>query len=297
MQFKQVEAFRAIILTGSMTAAARELHTSQPNISRLIAQLERHTGFALFTRVAGRLAPTPEARAFFRDVERAFVGLQDIKASANNIRKQGTGHLRIAAVPSIALTIMPNVLKAFARKFPKTRVSLYVGDSGTVAQWVASSYCDVGISAYVDEMPGMNSERFDTLQGVCVVYKDHPLARVKRPVKIKDFRGESFISLHSGDGTRRNIDALFSAYEEDYRTMYYECRYAVAICNMVGLGMGISIVNPLVAENCLHMGIVVKPLEPRVAFSYFILSSTVHVTSTLALEIHSILREELQKHK
>ncbi len=297
MQFKQVEAFRAIILTGSMTAAARELHTSQPNISRLIAQLERHTGFSLFSRVAGRLTPTPEARAFFRDVERAFVGLQDIKASARNIRRQGIGHLRIAAVPSIALTLMPGVMKIFAEKFPETRLSLYVGDSGTVAQWVTSSYCDVGISAYVDDMAGMSHERIDTLQGVGVVPKNHSLARLKRPLKIRDFKGQSFISLHSGDGTRRHIDALFVNLDEDYRKMYYECRFAAAICNMVGLGMGISIVNPLVANSCKHMGIVVKDLEPKVQFSYYILTSTIHVTSTLALEIHEILKRELKRIK
>jgi len=46
VNFKQVEAFRAVMLSGSMTAAAEALHTSQPNISRLIAQLERLNGFS-----------------------------------------------------------------------------------------------------------------------------------------------------------------------------------------------------------------------------------------------------------
>src|SRR5690625_2462573 len=89
MHFKQLEAFRAVMLTGSMSAAVREIHTSQPNISRLIAQLEMHTGFKLFERVAGRLLPTPEDQAFFRDVDRAFISLKDIKISAKNIAQQG----------------------------------------------------------------------------------------------------------------------------------------------------------------------------------------------------------------
>lgn len=58
MNFKQVEAFRAVMLSGSMTAAAEALHTSQPNISRLIAQLERLNGFSLFERIGSRLVPT-----------------------------------------------------------------------------------------------------------------------------------------------------------------------------------------------------------------------------------------------
>ncbi|HVL77579.1 MAG TPA: LysR family transcriptional regulator, partial [Noviherbaspirillum sp.] len=44
MNLKEVEAFRAVMLTGSMTAAAQQMHTSQPNISRLIARLEKSLG-------------------------------------------------------------------------------------------------------------------------------------------------------------------------------------------------------------------------------------------------------------
>lgn len=61
MNYKQIEAFRAVMLTRSMTEAAAQLHTSQPNISRVIGQLEREAGFRLFERVGNRLAPTDEA--------------------------------------------------------------------------------------------------------------------------------------------------------------------------------------------------------------------------------------------
>ncbi|MCQ9617517.1 LysR substrate-binding domain-containing protein [Paenalcaligenes niemegkensis] len=172
-----------------------------------------------------------------------------------------------------------------------------VGDSGAVAQWVASSYCDLGISAYVTEMPGMGSTKIETLQGVCVVPEGHPLASVDRAITIDDFEGHPFIALPLGDGTRRNIDAVFNAHGEDFRPIFYECPYAAAICMMVGLGMGVSIVNPLVAKSCLHTGIVVKPLVPQVAFSYYILSSSFHLSSELALDIHHIVEQELRRNK
>jgi DNA-binding transcriptional LysR family regulator len=70
MNLKHIEAFRAVMLAGSMTAAAKELFTSQPNISRLITQLERETGLLLFQRSGVRLIPTSEGNAFFREVER-----------------------------------------------------------------------------------------------------------------------------------------------------------------------------------------------------------------------------------
>lgn len=294
MNFKQVEAFRAIILSGSMTAAAREMHTSQPNISRLIAQMERHVGFHLFERVSGRLIPTPEAEALFRDVERAFVGLDAIRKSAQGIRNQGIGHLRIAAVPSMALTIVPEVMQQFSAEYPDVRVSLHVSDSVAVTQWTASRYCDTGVSSYVPDTAGIKATLVDTFQGVCIVPPGHRLAEKRSPVTIRDFRGEHFLSLPAGDGTRRAIDALFAQSGDDARIEAYECPYAAAICMMVGRGMGVSIVNPLVAAHFMHTGIVVKPLAPQSPFPCYILTSTQAPTSQLAMHFNMLLTNALR---
>src|SRR3546814_9943279 len=125
MNFKQVEAFRAVMLSGSMTAAAESLHTSQPNISRLVAQLERSAGFKLFERVAGRLLPTAEGAALFADVERAFIGLHSLERSAQNIRLAGTGRLRIAAVPLLSLNVLPRVVRRFRQEKPEVAIQLH----------------------------------------------------------------------------------------------------------------------------------------------------------------------------
>lgn len=91
MKMQHIEAFRAVMLTGSMTQAARQLHTSQPQISRLIGQLENLTRFPLFDRGSGRLVPTPDGARFFQEVEKAFVGLAGLEASAAGIRSAPAG--------------------------------------------------------------------------------------------------------------------------------------------------------------------------------------------------------------
>src|SRR5256885_16706891 len=67
MNFKQLEAFQAIMLSGSTTGAAERLGLSQPGISRLLAQLEQDLGLRLFIREKGRLVPTQEAEALLHD--------------------------------------------------------------------------------------------------------------------------------------------------------------------------------------------------------------------------------------
>lgn len=123
MKFKQIEAFRTVVQTGSMTTAAEALHTSQPNISRLIAQLEDAADFSLFMRVSGRLQLTDEGAGaeLFRDVERAFIGLRSLQDSADQIRRSGTGRLRVGAAPSIALTTMPEGHPALSRDASERR--------------------------------------------------------------------------------------------------------------------------------------------------------------------------------
>ena len=63
LRFRQLQAFHAIVETGTVTRAAEQLGISQPGISNLLAQLERETRFKLFERSKGRLIPTPEAGA------------------------------------------------------------------------------------------------------------------------------------------------------------------------------------------------------------------------------------------
>ena len=112
MNFKQIETFRAVMLTGSMTAAAQQLHTSQPNVSRVIGKLESEIGFELFDRLAGRVVATKGGDALFREVERAFVGLDSLSESAQAIRHAGVGTLRIAAAASISVSVIPAARKS-----------------------------------------------------------------------------------------------------------------------------------------------------------------------------------------
>jgi DNA-binding transcriptional LysR family regulator len=86
VNLRQIEAFRAIILHGTMTAAADQLRTSQPSISRLIAELEPATKLKLFERRAGRITPPEEGLAFYYEVEQSFTGLEHLAQAAHDIR-------------------------------------------------------------------------------------------------------------------------------------------------------------------------------------------------------------------
>jgi DNA-binding transcriptional LysR family regulator len=97
MNLRQLEVFRAVIETGSVTRAADRLHVTQPAASKMLAQFERELGFLAFTRVRKRLTPTPEATAVYREVERTFASIDYLERFASDLRGMRQGRIVLGA--------------------------------------------------------------------------------------------------------------------------------------------------------------------------------------------------------
>ncbi|WP_417582612.1 LysR family transcriptional regulator [Nitrincola sp.] len=107
---RQIEAFREVVLNGSLTAAALTLDISQPAVSRMIKDLSDELGLTLFTREKGRMTPTHEALTLFQEVERSFIGFEKIRHAAKQLQELQSGRLRIAAMPALGGSMIPEVV-------------------------------------------------------------------------------------------------------------------------------------------------------------------------------------------
>ncbi|PZN94185.1 MAG: LysR family transcriptional regulator [Hyphomicrobiales bacterium] len=291
MNLRQVEAFRSIMLRGSMTAAAVELRTSQPSISRLIAELETEIGLKLFERAAGRLRPTAEGLSFYREVERSFIGLDNLSHAARDIRAFGTGRLRIAAMPVMALGFIPRCIRRFKERFPNAIISLQMGHDGTVTRWMSSSYCDIGFVANVIDIPAVEHHSLYTIAGVCALPPGHRLAELEQ-IRPRDLEGESFISLSLEDGARARVDRAF---EEAgvRRQLVLETPFSAAICALVEQGLGVGIVNPIAADDYKRTGIAFRPFKPDVMFHGHAMYSKHQRDNPLIEGFMAVVRTEL----
>ena len=113
MNFRHVEVFFAVMTCGTVTEAARQLGVSQPSVTTTIQQAEARLGIRLFQREGGRLVPTAEARILFEEAERAHDALAAFRALASRLRLGEGGHVRIAAVPSLSLELLPDAIARF----------------------------------------------------------------------------------------------------------------------------------------------------------------------------------------
>lgn len=101
MNLRQLEVFYSVMKAGTVSGAARQLHVSQPNVTRILSHTETQLGFPLFERVKGRLIPTKEALLLAPEAEKVYQQLGQFKNLTNRI-KAGEKHLIIGAPPILA---------------------------------------------------------------------------------------------------------------------------------------------------------------------------------------------------
>jgi DNA-binding transcriptional LysR family regulator len=232
--------------------------------------------------------PTEEGQAFYREVERSFIGLKSLESAAKSIREFGTGRLRVAAAPSYSLGFLPRVLRQFLAEVPSATVSVHTNSSTSVEHWTASQFCDIGLASLVSDDTSVVVERLADMKAVCVLPPGHHLA-AKARVFPADLQGESFVSVSPGDGKRQRIDQVFED-AQVARKLHVETQYGAAMCTMVGLGLGVSLVSPLVARDYLHTGLIVRPFVSDLTFPTYLLSSPHRPLSLLAKQFAALLK-------
>lgn len=269
MNVRQIEAFRAVMTTGSVTRAGERLSISQPAVSQLIAQFERHCGFRLFERQGSKIAPTREAQALFSEVERMFVGVGQIARVATALRDQSWGALSIAAFPAIARRVVPDILWSFCRDRPDTRFRIESMRSRSLIDAVAAQHVDVGFSFLPSDRPEVESTHLHRLRGLCILPTHHRLAG--RPhIDARDLADEEFISLGPQDHSRFVIDRIFDE-RRIQRRLRIEVGQSETAFSFVGAGAGVAVVDPISAYNNTNPAVVIRPFSPAVEFDIWLI--------------------------
>ena len=99
---RQLRAFHAVMVTGSIGAAAERLNLTQPAISKQLSGLEHALDIRLFNRRSGRATtPTQEGVDYYKAIETTIAGLEDLAPIARTIRAGGRKRIRFAATPPV----------------------------------------------------------------------------------------------------------------------------------------------------------------------------------------------------
>jgi DNA-binding transcriptional LysR family regulator len=113
MNYRHVEVFFAVMTSGTVTQAARQLNVSQPSVTTTLKQAEAKLGIQLFLREGGRLVPTEEAKLLYEEAARAHEALEALRMLAKRLEIGRGGHVRIAAVPTVCMQLLPDAIERF----------------------------------------------------------------------------------------------------------------------------------------------------------------------------------------
>lgn len=262
--FRQIDAFRTVISTGSVTEAATLLGVSQPAISRLLADFETELGFALFHRQGRILIPTEEARLLVHEVRQAVSGMEHIKHAAEAIGTYGHSTLRLVTAPVFSSVMMPDMIAKFAKAFPNVALSLEIEANDDTAAWLVSHSHDFGLSTSEAGDPTLTHHVLTEQHALAVVPEGHRLA-AQAQIRPEYMRGESFVSYARGSRFRHAIDAVFDG-QGIVRNCLYETRTTQSICHLVARGLGVSVVAATEAQLRGDAGCVIRTFDAPLTF-------------------------------
>jgi DNA-binding transcriptional LysR family regulator len=277
ISLRHLEVFRAVMTTGSVTAAAVLLRTSQPTASRELARFESLVQIKLFERVRGRLLPTAPALILFDEVRRSYLGLERVINLAASMRQFEQGQLAIICLPTFSQTLLPIVCREFLRQFPAVSVNITSQESPLLEEWLTAQRHDIGLTETLIAPQATRRSPLFSDDMVCVLPHGHPLL-AKAILTPPDFAGQPFINLSVFDIYRQQLDGVFERHGIE-RRVALETASASSVCAMVRQGLGLAIVNPLTAIDEVGRGLHLRRFSESIPFTVSLIRPEHRATS------------------
>ena len=292
LNLRQIEAFRAVMLTGSVVGAARLMSVTQPGVSRTIGLMELRIGYSLFERRGRRLVPTPEAEALYREIEHLYGSIERISQVAQDIRFQRAGALRVATLPALAQWLVPRAIARFLSSRPNVTVFVQSLPSRQIAELVSTRQFDVGIVELPLSRPAIEIEPLEPVPSMAVMPAGHRLAS-RRQISLKDLDGERMVMLSQHSFVRYQMDEAFSTLGVAPNVVLETPSSSIA-CALVAAGAGITLVSKWTAVPFAGPDLVVRPVKEAIASRHAIIFPQITTRMLLSDAFAKDLREEIR---
>lgn len=268
MELRQLEAFAAVMSTGSVTAAGRLLGRSQPAISRLLQELEAEIGYALFARSGPRVTPTEQGFLLYDDVERALSSLRQIRDRAEEIARGQAQPLLPAATSALAAGLVPDALKRIephANLAP--RIELRSASPERVVHAVLSGAAQLGATSLPLEHRGLTVHWIGQAPCVVALPENDPAAR-HEVVPVAELAGRRVITMANPYRLRRRLDAALG-----HAAGAIETNSSVNALAAVRAGLGVSVLEPITAYGAPMAGVAIRPIDLDIPFFFGVITS------------------------
>lgn len=259
MNLSQLQAFLALVDTGSFTDAANAISLTQSAVSHALAALESELGVTLVERNRkGIVALTIAGQKIIPHVRVLLSKVEAIEQEAKAANDEAAGKLRLGNMFCLCPGLLASVLTSFQQQYPDVDVVLFEGTLQEVEEWIESGIVDLGFVPLPAK--GVDSTLI-TLDELCVAVTPGHRLHAQSAVSSGDLSGEKFIMPRNDECSFQLMERAGVERSQIRSSIRYQTSDSATIVAMVREGLGITILPRMMLPTKLE-GIVALPLDP-----------------------------------
>ena len=252
MDLHKLRTFRAVIETGSFTAAGEKVLLSQGHVSGHIKDLEQTYGVRLFDRRGRTVQLTEAGRILDRYAQRLFGLAQEVEHALDEYKGLLSGELVAGASTTPGTYLMPQVLGLFHERYPQIELDLVIGNSRQIQERVLAGEVEVAVIGQAPVFDVLDARPFVDDEIVPIASPRHPLAR-RQAIAPGELSEHEFIMREDGSSTRQTTLRALEASGVRVKRMM-ELGSNSAVVRAVAANLGISFLSKFAVETEVALG-------------------------------------------
>ncbi|MEN5065576.1 LysR family transcriptional regulator [Achromobacter aegrifaciens] len=243
MDFRQLRQFVVLATELNYRRAAARLHMTQPPLSVAIKRLETEIGADLFERDRLGVRLTVAGGAFLREAKRLLEGADAALQTARDAAEGRMGALRVCAVPSAALNLLPRILPEFTQRFPHIRLRLTSGSTVGILAGLQRGELDAAfLVPPASGVPGIAITGLQRERLALAVPAGHRVAGMKS-ARLSDLSDETLVTLAHSDSPGFAGEIVAACQRAGFHPrVLQESSHALISLPLIAAGLGVAIV-------------------------------------------------------
>jgi DNA-binding transcriptional LysR family regulator len=259
LRFRHLSLLLAIDEHRNLHRAAQAVHLAQPSATKLLRDLEKVFGFAMFERLPRGMHPTALGLEVVRFARRALGHLERFAQDVDSKRVGGDGQLVIGADSGTASALVARAIAELKTRRPLLVIRFLHGSDDAIFALLLESRIDLAVGCFCNPMQG-NAIEYERLgeEVLCMVVRPrHPLAAVGR-VDLKMLKSCTWILPPSSDPLRQTIEQELGQLDRNVCQNVIECASSVATSQLLQASDSIAMMTESSVKDPLHAGLLVR---------------------------------------
>ncbi len=210
MELRDLRSLVGISEAGSLSAAARLLHLTQPALTSSLQRLEAELGVKLVERHSRGSSLTDEGRYVLQKAYDVIHDIAEIKSVVQNLAEEPIGDVRLGLPTTVAGGLIPELLPLLQARYPQIRLYVVEAMSGVLSEQLQLGMLDLAVLYDIQPMAGLRSEPILHERLCLIVPKAHPLATRMR-VRLEEVSRLRLVLPSANHSIRKHIESSFRA--------------------------------------------------------------------------------------